>query len=340
MPVPEPLPLVLLAGGTRRLERLPAQADGHPLAGYKAVDLRIGGRPLIEHVVDAFAAFELFSPIYIAGPKELYATLDFGEHRHRVRFVDTDGAFGENLRNVTEVMLVEHPGQPVAYATADIVPSRDDLARALADFERHRPCDFWMLEHRVPEDPATLGASAWKPQYRIRGDEDERPVGTLPGHLAIVDPLAVRLHLTYEIFELAYGTRNMSIPQRTWRVTVGLGARFVAAELAEIRNRRLPTVLWDLIFHGLCFAIGLFFGIDHRRMAYRLRRIFTHRPHRKAHPERHGRVAVLDVESMAKDADTEEEAQELERRLGRDAETPGETAETLGEAVTSRDESR
>ena len=312
-----PLPLVLLAGGSRRFEVLPdgkavTESDRAALAGYKAIDLRIGGRPVIELGVRRFRSSPVFSPIYIAGPEKLYADLDLGD----VRFVDTDGDFGTNLQNATEAIHAEHPDAMIAYSTADVLPDPGELATAVADFERHRPCDFWMLECRVPEDPSRLGESAWKPRYRITGDGDSTPVETLPGHLVVADPRAVRRRFTYQIFDLAYGTRNLPIPRRTWKITVGLGARFWQAEMEEIRHGRRPTVVWDVLVHGFGFAFELWRGIHHTRMEDRIRRIFVHRRHRRTYPRRRGRVAVLHALSLAKDVDTAEEARELELELG------------------------
>ena len=50
---PSPLPLIILAGSDRKASVLPEEGRGKiPLVGYKGVDVRVGGRLLIEEVVE------------------------------------------------------------------------------------------------------------------------------------------------------------------------------------------------------------------------------------------------------------------------------------------------
>ena len=51
--MPEALPLIVLGGSDRRAGALPEAAAGkHALTGYKGVDVRLGGRPLVEIVAE------------------------------------------------------------------------------------------------------------------------------------------------------------------------------------------------------------------------------------------------------------------------------------------------
>lgn len=310
---PTPLPLILLAGGSRQYDQMPEEAGSHhPLAGYKAASLRLQGRPLIEHVCARFAACGAFAPIYVAGPEPIYGSFDLDD----VRVFHTDGNFGDNLRRATEHVVARHPGLQVAYATADVLPSPDDLSLSLADFQAASPCSFWMLECREPKQSEALGSSTWKPKYWIRGDDDAKPVPTLPGHLVIADPEATRRHLLYEIFDIAYNTRNTSIEHRVWAVAVGILSLLLRADWRRLRERRSPTTTFDIVIHGLRFAFHLRRGIDHRRMARLLGKIFLTREYRRGRPGELGRIAVLDVVSLARDVDTREEAHELGLELG------------------------
>lgn len=303
-----PIPLIVLAGGSRRYEQMPEKGKSHhPLAGYKAASLQLNGSPLIEHVCARYRQSGAFDPIYIAGPRDVYQDLDLSG----AVIVDTDGNFGDNLRNATEHAASAHPGKKVAYTTADVLPSEEDLRKALDDFESCSPCGFWMLECRSPTRTEDLGSSTWKPKYWIRGDHDTSPVPTLPGHLAIAEPAAVRRHLLYEIFDLAYSTRNTSIGYRFRVITLGVFTSLLKADLRRIRSFQPPTVALELLWNGTIFAIILSRGIDHEVMAKLLRRIYLRREYRRRHPKEKGRVAVLDVLSLARDVDTHEEALEL-----------------------------
>jgi hypothetical protein len=56
-------------------------------------------------------------------------------------------------------------------------------------------------------------------------------------------------------------------------------------------------------------------GIDQEEGAERLRRLFFTRRHRHLYPHHHARIAIIDVFSLAKDIDTEEEAREVAEQL-------------------------
>ena len=309
MSIPSPpIPLVLLAGGSRRYDQMPAAAaEHHPLSGYKAAGLQLDGSPLIRHVCKAFAESGAFGPIYIAGPHDVYETIRPDD----TLLIDTDGNFGQNLQVATEHVATRHPGAAVAYATADVLPSPEDLSLVLADLDAASPYHFWMLECRYSGIAKRLGTSTYKPKYWIRGDDDERPVPTLPGHLVIARPDASRRHLMYDIFDIAYNTRNTSIGHRLRVVTIGIFSSLLKTDWRRLRQGKLPCVTFEIMCFGLIFAFKLWRGIDHRQMAALLTRIFLHREDRRDHPERRGRVAVLDTVSLARDVDTHEEAREL-----------------------------
>ncbi len=262
---------------------------------------------MIEHVCARFRQSGCFDPIYVAGPQQVYADFELSG----AEVIDTDGNFGDNLRNATEHVVVTHPGSRVAYATADVLPTLADLETATSDYVNCSPCSFWMLECRAPEQKQDLGSSSWKPKYWIRGDHDQRPVPTLPGHLVIAPPEAVRRHLLYDIFEMAYSTRNTSIGHRFRVVTFGIFTRLLKADWQRLRSFRPPTVTLGILGNGTRFALHLKRGIDHSLMARLLSRIYLRRTYRLEHPDERGRVAVLDVLSLAKDVDTREEAKEL-----------------------------
>lgn len=304
------LPLVVLAGRNPR----PALPDGagevHPLQGAKGFDVRIGGRPLVDLVLACYQRLERFVPLYVAGPAAVY-----GERRGDALVIDTDGDFGANVRAAVESVMQRHPGSPMALTTCDVLPSRADLERLLADYDAHAPLDFWFPMVRAPEDRQLLGASAWKPQYRVISDG--RPTAILPGHLLVVDPRVVRRRLVYRSFELAYESRNRGLLERFFLISRHVFGGLLAEDLHRLRQLRLPTFTVAALWSSLRLATRLRRGvISEEELAARLWRVFCRAEQSRRPPGHRGRMRALEALSLAKDIDTQEEARELERQLG------------------------
>jgi hypothetical protein len=100
--MPVTLPLVILGGSDRRAAALPEAAAGkHPLTGYKGVDVRLGGRPLVEVVAERFLASGAFEPVYVAGPEAVYRACAAGHahpHRRQLR-AEHQGGDGAHARD-------------------------------------------------------------------------------------------------------------------------------------------------------------------------------------------------------------------------------------------------
>lgn len=310
------IPIIILGGRDRRGSQLPDAGESkHPLHGYKAVDLRIGGRPLIATLVERLQACGAFGPIYVAGPAHLYEGLGLP-----IEVIDTDAEFAQNIRAGIETVAGAFPGRNIAVTSCDILPDVDDLDRLLRDYRQHEPSDFWLPQIRVPEDRTLLGESTWKPQYRFVPTEGGEPVATLPGHLIIFDPAAMRSDLVYRMFDLAYSTRNRPVKMRRKVMLNSLLRYFLAQDLKALVTFRAPVLTWEVVRHGTLVARGMRRGdMSVQVIAAHARTMLFERPHRKAHPERLGRLPILDGLSLAKDIDTEEEAQEAERRLAGDS---------------------
>jgi hypothetical protein len=314
-----PLPLIILGGRDRGATELPSRGrDKHILLGYKAVDLRIQGRPLISLLVERLRACGGFDPVYVAGPSRVYRPVC-----PDLEIVETDGSFGENIRAAIEVIQEKNPRARIAFTTCDILPKVNELKSLLEDFHQHRPLDFWMPQIRVPDDPAELGESQWKPRYRLVPEGETKAVETLPGHLVIVDPRALRLELIYKIFQLSYRTRNRSVAYRRAAIGRRVMGTLLAADLKRLATLRMPEITWDVARSGLAIAHGLRSGtMSAATLARRVGRAYVTRRHRRHYPERQGRMPVLEGLSLAKDIDTEEEARELELILSKEATEP------------------
>ncbi len=311
----QPLPLVVLGGRDRQGTQLPTEGAGkHPLHGYKGLDLRIGGQPLIAHVIERMRGSGAFDPIFIAGPAERYQ-----EVLPEVPVIDTDSDFGTNLRHALEGVVKQCPGRHVAVVTCDVLPDAEDLERMLDDYRRHSPCDYWFALIRVPPSAAQvaqrLGESQWKPRYRIIPDHETTAIETLPGHLLIIDPPAVRRELVYHALEAAYRTRNRSIHYRRAVIFRSLLGFLLRQDWQHVLHWRRPTYLYTVIVNGLRIAHGLQSGkMTQKQLQTYIHRVYVRYHHRRS-ADRQSRLALVDALSFAKDIDTEEEAREAQRQL-------------------------
>jgi len=316
---PQQLPLIVLGGSDPTPSVMPRDSgDQHPLSGYKGADIQIMGRSLVEVVLDRVCACGCFEPVYLAGPERVY--------RHLIgsaTLVDIDGSLGHNIERALETVRRHHPASPVAFLTCDVVPEVATLQRLLALYVEHAPCDFWAPMVRVQQGDRPLGASAWKPRYRIVPGPGEPPVEALPGHLVVVDPEALYLELVYKVFQIAYATRNRPIDHRRNVMLQRLVLGLLAEDLRSLVVLRPPTLAWTLIRAGVAAAGELRRGtITCARLENALRILFVKKRHRKLFPERRVVLPIIDDLSLALDVDTEEEARELSVRLERGTRRP------------------
>lgn len=307
-----PLPLIVLAGHDARPATLPESgADKHPLVGLKGLDVRFGDQPLIDVLLEQVRACGAFGPIYIAGPAHAY-----GERRGEARVVDTEGSFGHNIRVAIAEVTRRHPDQPVALTTCDIVPEEHDLRLAMDDYSAAAPVDFWFAMIAAPEDPGELGASAWKPQYRVVPEPGAPAVSILPGHLLVVEPQVCRIPLVLRAFDLAYRTRNRPIGYRLLRIVGGVLGTLIAADVSGLFRLHPPVLTVSVLYHAVALARRLRSGrATSEVLGHHARALFVQYRHRRRHPERRGHFTVLPAVSLAKDIDTEEEAAEIRRSV-------------------------
>ncbi len=303
------IPLIILAGGDRTPTRLPEKGAGkHPISGLKGFDIRIGDQSMVDLLLERLRPAEAFDPIFLAGPVAVY-----GETRQGARVIDTDGSFGENIDTSVRQVMAEHPG-PLAFITCDVLPDLDQLRLLLEDYRRHSPLTFWYPLILAPETPEQLGASSWKPQYRIRKDRSSPALGVLPGHLVFVEPSHFRLDLVERVLELSYASRNRPIAYRFFYIVSRILSFLLGQDLKRLLRLRPPTFTVTLIVNGILLAWRLRQEtITADELAKRLRRILVKGSQDRAD---RGRVALLDAMTLAKDIDTMEEAAEKARELG------------------------
>jgi hypothetical protein len=305
--IEQTIPLIILGGGAKEAEVVEGGPDSPRLKGLKGATVRLGGRLLIDIVIERFRSCGFFDPIFIAGPVAAY-----GESREGAEVIDTDADFGGNIRAGYEAVKPRLDGSPLAFTTCDVIPEPADLELLVRDYREHAPLDFWYPAARVPEDESLLGASAGKRRYRMRLDREGEMVAILPGHIVVVDPRCARADLLYSAFEFAYRSRTRPVFYRFLYITSRTLLRLLRYDLQGLLRLRLPLmtmgVLWNAMW--LSHLLGTGTGTQ-SEVAGRLRRLFTTRSHRRRYPDRKGRVPILDVLSLAKDIDTQREAEEI-----------------------------
>ena len=206
--------------------------------------------------------------------------------------------------------------------TCDILPEKDELKALLADFHEGRPCDLWLPLIRVPAGREILGAFAWKPEYRIIPETKVEPQSVLPCHLVITNVAALRLKFLYRLTELAYRTRNRPIATRRSTMLRRVFFGLLIQDLKNLLAFHPPTLTWTVVRNGLRMASRLQEGLLRQEdLEIAVSRIVMRRRFLRRHPERRARLPVLEGLSLAKDIDTEQEAnQVLETGKGPDGE--------------------
>ena len=261
---------------------------------------------MVQELADRIAGSERFGPVFVAGPAAVYRGID-----PRLEVIDTDGSLGDNVRASLDHIASSLQGRPVGFLTCDVLPDSAALRR-LADLHRsHVPCDLWFPIVRAPEDPGRLGASAWKPKYRVVPKAGEEAVGILPGHLAIGDPGAFRVGFLCKLLGIGYRTRNRSIPYRTVVMVRDILVHLLGEDLRNLARLRAPVLTVGVLRAGLSTARRLHKGtVTQRDLEDALRIIFMKTAHRRTYPERRVRMPIVDELSLALDIDTVEEARE------------------------------
>ena len=294
------LPVAILGGSDRRPGPLPAASGLHPLNQYKGIALKVGGRPLVAHLVERLAAAG-FGPVSIAGPARIYAPLELA-----AELVDTDRDVAANLRAAVEHHGRRGPG-PMALLACDVLPTAQELARVRDLWAESPRADLWLPFVRFPRRPEALGAFGWKPTYHLEV-AGEGPLDILPGHLGIFDPGALRLPLLYRLLGIAYRTRNHSVAVRRAAMLRASIVSLLGRDLGGLLRLRAPTLTWTVVRSGLRLARNLRAGrLSLAELERLIGRIFL----RRGQGGTGVRLPVTDVLSLALDVDTEEEAREL-----------------------------
>jgi hypothetical protein len=319
---PGRIPIVVLAGSDRKMGFTPAAARGMTfVVGYKGADLRFGGRPLADLLVERVRRSGAFGEVYLAGPRRIYDGLV------ACPIIDTDGHIGENIQAAVRHIRGRHGDQArVALIACDILPSAGEI-RELADLladgcladpppsrpGARPPAALAISIIRADQD---LGASSWKPKYGVRPAPGADPIPVLPGHLGIAWPSRLRMGLLHRLFSLAYRERNRGYSSRRRAILLRIVGTLLRRDLLNVLRLQPPTLTWSVLRHGLgTYSRWRRGTLDLEGFALGVGAVLVRRQHFRRERANAVRVVTSGLLSFAKDLDTVEECAELERRV-------------------------
>ena len=170
---------------------------------------------------------------------------------------------------------------------------------------------FWWQMIAAQNDE--MGASAWKPSYRLPLNAGQQPLSLYPGHLVIARPAALRFALMNRLLELAYRSRNRVLEKRYLGMTLGAIGTLMAEDVRNLAKLQLPVLTFTIPYVGLRGFFRYRRGkATLRDVEHFLMKAFLHR---RFHPAAGGRPVVISattLRSFAKDIDTTAELEELE----------------------------
>ncbi len=312
------LPIIVLAGSDTRPGTLPAGLQSHEmLTGPKGTIGLSTGRCLAGEVVARIRSSGCFLEPLLMGPRDWY------EGQVDCEIIPVAGSLVQTLRKLTATMAERFPGhQPVAITACDILPPASDFRQLIEqDYRPHADTMFWW--QMVRAEPPEMGASSWKPRYRLAAEPGQPLLTLYPGHVVIVRPDALRLQLTNRFLELAYRYRNRALRKRVVGMTFKAMAALIAQDLRNLLEFQLPVLTFVLPYVGL----RDYFKYRHGTATLRdhecfLTRALLHRRFQHAADNRPVFISTTRLLSFAKDIDTRGELAELDRP---DEATPGRT---------------
>ena len=309
--MPERLPIIVLAGSDVRPGTVPEgmQRD-QMLIGPKGT-IQLGtGRCLAAELVQRIHSSHCFSEPLVLGPKPWY------DQKVDCEVVHVEGTLVQTLGQLTRTVMDRFTThQPIAIIACDILPSAADLQQLInEDYAPHADTMFWwqMIEAK-PED---MGASDWKPSYRLPREPGQTPLTLYPGHVVVIRPNALRLQLIIRLLELAYKYRNLALEKRRAGITYGAIGALIAQDIRNLLELQLPVLTFVLPYVGLRDFLKYRRGtVSLRDHEYFLKKSFLHRRYHRAADDRPVVISTTSLLSFAKDIDTKAELEELESKL-------------------------
>ena len=302
------IPIFILAGSDSAPGPVPAGLEpSRILRGFKgALELSVG-HCLVQELVNRIRKTELFGDPILFGPRRIY--------RDAVdcTIIDVEGNLTATLSAVRSELLRQRDyNQPVAFVTCDVLPTAEEIRNLLEGcyFPFQSSCLWGQF---VMAKPSAMGASAWKPSYRLRPNARSEACTMYPGHLLIARPAGIRIRLMNHLLQLAYQHRNLRLLNRPLPIFLrGIG-QLVAQDVRNLLRGQVPVLAFSIPWHALAGFIqyqrGALSVEDFSRHAMK---VLVHRDF-QIHGGSSSAVvfSTTAIKSFAKDSDTQDELLEL-----------------------------
>ncbi len=303
------LPLIVLGGSDSRPSAVPPGLDAEDLlTGFKGVRQFRWGQCLTGELLDRVRASDCFEEPVLVGPRRIYQGLV------DCPVVDVEGNLVKTLQGVVETIRDRFdPHLPLAFITCDVVPTPNEFRRLLHEcYEPHHDSVFW--GQLITAEPDEMGASSWKPSYRICMEAGQPPINIYPGHLVIARPEALRFSLTNHLLQLAYRYRNRLLYKRYFGLTLRALGSLIAADFYNLRRWQLPILTFKLP----CLGLWAYYKFRRNRLTLReyenfISTAFLHRAYEHCGGDHPVIFSITSILSFAKDIDTVAEFEEVNK---------------------------
>lgn len=307
----ERLPIIVLGGSDDRPGAVPrGMAAEDMLTGCKGALPLPSGQVMAAEFAKRLEASERFRSPILIGPRRAY------EGKLDVEIVDAEGSLAAMIRTAFDVITRRFgPLQPVAVAACDILPSAGELRELIdSDYRQHAGSMFWWQMIAAAADE--LGASAWKPSYRLLPASGQPPQRLYPGHIVIFRPAALRIRLAGSMLEVAYRYRNRDLRRRWGPVTLRCLARLTREDLRNLLAFRLPILTFSIPLRGLWSYWKYRKGrLSVPELERHLAHMLLHRAYARVPYNRPVAISISRILSLAKDIDTKRELAEAGANL-------------------------
>lgn len=304
------LPIIILGGSDSYRQTVPGGLSAADmLSGCKGAVRLPTGRCIAGELVARIRESGRFLEPVLVGPRDVYAGLLDCE------IVDVRGNLPATIAAVERVAEQRYGGsRPVAVSACDVLPTAEEFRQLLSEaYDRNAACGLWW--QLVAAEPAELGASSWKPRYRIAPSRGAVPLNLYPGHLLVIRPAALRLDAFNRFLTLAYRYRNRGLYERAIRMTCRAIATMAAEDLRTLASFHLSGRTLSVPY--LVFRVVRKFRagkLTIRQLETAVSKLLIdplfHRQVRK----RSVVFSVTRIKSFAKDIDTRAELEEAVRR--------------------------
>jgi len=228
------LPIIIFGGSDAHRDTIPDGFNAEDmLSGVKGAVQLPSGRCIAGELVERIRESGRFKDPILIGPRDAYeGVLD-------CEIVDVQGDLLATIAAAQATVEQRYDLlQPVAISACDVLPTGDELRQLLEEaYDPHSTCGLWW--QLVAAEPSELGASGWKPSYRIATVPEEAPLTLYPGHLVIMRPAALRLEVYNRFLTLAYRYRNRGVYERVIRMTLRAMGTMIVADLRILASFHL-----------------------------------------------------------------------------------------------------